>query len=237
MKIKIATLLLSVLFISCGSSTGNKSSYNNVDKKHIYCIENVDGYNVAYTDEGHMMIYYRDSVSNNIVYFVKFENGAGKYGLKGIEEKIIRTEIDSSLTSLNSFVSVTGGAFCESDNDQGYNAYYFDEQLEGKPIEHIGTFADFVQLDDAKEEDKVKRLTELLNVAYSIAHSINENNVRGWDNIVYTLESVQCLHDYDVIVSNKIYDEKVKKRKPRIWGMDEELTSLNNFLKKKRNDL
>lgn len=237
MNTKIATLLLSVLFISCGSSTGNKNSYNNVVKKHIYCIEDVDEYNLAYTDEGHMMIFFRDSVGNNIVYFVKFENGAGKYGLKGIEEKIIRTEIDSSLTSLNSFVSVTGGAFCESDNNQRYNANYFDEQLKGNYIEHIGTSADYVQLDDAKEEDKVKRLTELLNVAYSIAHSINENKVRGWDNIAYALESVQCLLDYDVIVSNTIYDEKVKKRVIRIWGMNEELTSLNIFLREKITNL
>lgn len=232
MKNKIATLLLSALFISCGSSTGNKNSYNNVVKKHIYYVENVEAYNVAYTDEGHIMIYFNDSVGNNIVYFVKFENGAGKYGLKGIEEKIIRVEIDSSLTSLNSFVSVIGGAFYEANNSQGYDLYCFDEELKGITIEQIGISTDYEKIEEAKE-DNVRRITELLNVAYKIACFVNDNKVRGWGNIVYALESTQDLLTYDAIMRNTL-DEKEKKHIHRIWGMNEELTQLYKYLRKKK---
>ena len=188
---------------------------------------------MAYTEEGHTIIYLNDSVENYVVYFVKFDNGAGKYGFKEIEEKIIRIEIDSSLTFLNSFISVTGGAFCKTDDNNKYEIFCFDEQLKRNSIEGIDVSVDYEQLDDKNDVEKVKRIIDLLIVAYKIALPIYDNKVSGWNKIVYALESTQSMQSYDIVISNTIYNERVKKRVPRVWAMNEELTSLNHYLREK----
>lgn len=239
MKTEIVILLILVFLCSCGTSGRKNEGHNNRIKKHLFVVENEDEYNVAYTEEGHTMIYLNDSVGNNIVYFVKFENGAGKYGLKGIEEKIIRVELDSSFTQLKSFLCVTGGTFLETDGSHALRAYFFDEQLNVDSLEIINVLENHILPDNSNEmEDNIgmKRIVDFLNNAYSIAHTISEQKVRGWDNIAYALESVKTLQDYDVIMSNDIYDEKVKKRTPRVLGMNEELTSLNIFMREKLNN-
>ena len=112
-----------VLCCAC-NSTGRQSKDTPI-KKYIKVVENVDGYNVAYTEDGHIILYANDSTGNYTVYYVKFENGAGKYGLKGIEAKTIMFQMDSTLSSLKSFVSFLCGSFCAVDSLTGYRAYFF----------------------------------------------------------------------------------------------------------------
>lgn len=235
MKNILITFGILVLFVSCGSS-GKKNTYSTPVKKYITVVGNDNRNKVAYTEDGHIMIYEKDSVGNYIVYYVKFENGLGKYGLKGIEEKIIRAEVDSSLTILSSFLSVMGGSFCELDSLMGYKALYFDEKMKGDSIDLIDVSADLGMMNNNSEENVIKRLSVLLDIAYTIALAINEKNPRGWNSIVYALEPTQSLKTYEVLITNTIYDEKVKKRLPRVWGMNEELTSLNHYLREKKSE-
>ena len=107
-------VLLSISFallISCGSSTTKKTVQNLASRKYITVVDKKDGFSSAYTEYGHTMIYGKDSIDNYIVYFAKFDNNAGKYENRIIKEKIVRIELDSSLSILKSFITISGGAF------------------------------------------------------------------------------------------------------------------------------
>ena len=69
---------------------------------------------MAYTEDGHTMLYANDSTGGYAVYYVKFENGAGRYGLKGIEARTIMFQMDYSLTSLKSYMGLSGSLALES---------------------------------------------------------------------------------------------------------------------------
>lgn len=232
MRYYFVTLLLFVFFVSCGSSSKKYNVYNNNPKKYITVVNDFDGYCAAYTDDGHTMIYTNDSVCNNIVYYAKNENNTGEDGLRFIDEKIVRVEIDSSLTTLKSILSFSGGAFCEM-KDMGYNVYYFDEQMKGALKENIEVHWGSEPSEDTSEEYKMKRIIALLNVAYEIAHSISDKNVSGWNNIYYALEPIQEALNWGIIIGNAIYEPRTEKHISRICRMTEELNQYYYSLQEK----
>ncbi len=228
-------LLLSisfVLYVSCGSSTTKNNVQNTVSRKYITVVDKKDGFCSAYTEYGHTMIYWKDSIDNYIVYFAKYDNNAGKYENRMIKEKIVRAELNSSLSILNNIITISGGFFCDTNEVRGYNAYYFDEKLNGNRLEQIEV-PEFSS--DINDEHKIKRILELLNVGYNIALSINNTNVGGWYKIVSALEPIQELISYDVIENDTIYDPLVNKHISKISITTEGLTQFNNLLREKYN--
>ena len=233
MKKNFVCFLVTIVLCSCNSS--GKKTISTPTKKHINVVENVNGYNVAYTEDGHTILYTNDSIGNYSVYYVKFENRAEKYGQKGIGEKFVRAEMDATLTTLNSFVTIHGGAFCEIDSFMGYKVCFFDEQLKGDSLENTNVTTDFTQLEEMGAEHEVKRISALLNVAFDIATIISKNNPRGWNNITYALEPTQRLLAFNVMKSNDVYDQRVQMRLPKLRNIAEELTKFYFVLQKKKN--
>lgn len=222
MRNYFAILLFLVFFVSCGSSGKKPDGHSNAPRKFMTIVENVDDYNVAYTEDGHTIIYKNDSANNVIVYYAKFENEAGKFGVSGIDEKIIRVEIDSSLITMKSILSFTGGAFCKIE-EMGYNVYYFDEHMIGALKKDIEVHWDPEKLKITSEDCKMKSIIAQLNVAYEIAHSISNTNVGGWNNIYFALEPIQNILDYDIMISNTIYNLRTKKHILRMIRVSKEL--------------
>ena len=210
-----------IIVVSCGSSGGKKLP-DTQHRMYMILIKDVDGYNVAYTENGHTLICRNDSSNNIIVYYAKFENNAGKYWLKGIDEKIIRVEMDSSINILKSILSFTGGAFCEM-NETGYSTYYFDEKMKEAHIENLEIPMDSGQLENSFVEYNMKRIIAFLNVAYKVAYCISENKVSGWDNIAFSLEPVHEILSCDIIVSNTLQDTRTNKHILRMVKVAEEL--------------
>ncbi|MEE1087449.1 MAG: hypothetical protein UIC63_00625 [Bacteroidaceae bacterium] len=228
---KLLLLLITfALFVSCGLSTTKEECSTHNHRKYITVVDKKDGFSSAYTEYGHTMIYGKDSIDNYIVYFAKFDNNAGKYENRMIKEKIARVEFDSSLSTLKNFITISGGAFCDTNEVRGYNAFYFDEKLNGNSIEQIEEPEQSCEIDD---EHKVMRILELLNVGYNIALSINNTNSGGWYNIVSALEPIQELLSYDVIENDTIYDPIVKKHISKISITTEGLTQYKNELQEK----
>lgn len=225
--------ILGLLVLCCACNNTGKSLTSRVVKKHINVVTNVNGYNVAYTEDGHTMLYVNDSTGNYFVFYVKFENGAGKYGLKGIETKTIMFQLDSTLSSIKSLVSFQGGSFCEIDSLTGCKAYFIDEQLKVDSLVNIDVPVDYTRIKGIETEQEVKRISELLNVAYSIALSISKNNQRGWNDVVYALESAYELQAFDVMVISDVYDQRVQKRLPILHNIAKELTYFHITLQEK----
>lgn len=217
--------------LCCACNSTGKQSKDTPTKKYINVVENVDGYNVAYTEDGHTMLYANDSTGGYAVYYVKFEDGAGRYGLKDIEAKTIMFQMDYSLTSLKSFVSFLCGSFCEVDSLTGYKAYFFDEQLKGDSLASINVSTDYMQVKGMDVEQEVGRISNLLNVAYYIALSISKkNNQRGWNDVVYALEPAHELLSSEIVVISDVYDLRVQKRLPRIKNIAKELSYFHKKL-------
>ena len=225
--------IIGILVLCCACNYTGKSSTNRTAKKYIYVVKNVNGYNVAYTEDGHTMLYANDSTGNYSVFYVKFENGAGKYGLKGIEEKIVRAEMDATLTTLNCFVTIQGGAFCKVDSIMEYSVCFFDEHLNCDSLAEIRESVECTQIKEMEIKQEVKRISELLNIAHNISLSINKNDLSGWSNIVYALEPTQELINFDVMLISDVYDQRVQKRLPRIHNIAIELTEFYKTLREK----
>ena len=236
MKNNLVLLLVISLLVSCGFGGQKKKDTSPPEPKYIAIVDDVEGYHVAYTEDGHTMIFENDSVGNYIVYYVKFDNNAGKFGLKGIEEKIIRAEIDSSLNTLRSFVTFKGGVFCEPNDDMGYDAYYFDNQLKGYSKEHIEFYLDSQQADDGGDKYNVLRIISLLNVAYQISQSINNDRPSGWDKTISALEPVQNILGCNIISNNTNVPPRVKEHVSRISRVIEEFTYFYHVLEEKKNN-
>ena len=216
MKNNLVLFLVISLFVSCGFGGQKKNDTSLPGPKYIAIIDDVEGYHVAYTEDGHTMIIENDSVGNNVVYYVKFDNNAGKFGLKGIEEKMIRAEIDPSLNTLRSFVTFKGGVFCEPNDDMGYDAYYFDN--------HGG------------DKYNVLRIISLLNVAYQISQSINNDRPSGWDKTISALEPIQDILGCNIISNNTNVPHRVKEHVSRIIRVIEEFTYFYHVLEEKKNN-
>lgn len=199
-------------------------------RKYICVVDKTHGYSFAYTEEGHILIYGKDSTNKYVVYFAKFDNNAGKYENSMIKDKIVRAELDSTLSLLKSFMTISGGAFCKKNELKGYNAYYFDDILKGNSVERIEVHE---QLSDIEREHRVNRILELLNIGYDIASSINNTNAGGWYNIVSAMEPLQSLKTYDVMENNTINDPLVKKHISKISITMDGLTQFYDLLREK----
>ncbi len=233
MKNTITLLLVMVMFATCGSK-GKKQEAKTISvHKYIYIVENVEAYDVAYTEDGHTLIYRNDSVGNFIVYYAKFDDNAGKHGYDRVKEKAIRAEMDSSLKTLKSISSIYGGAFCKRNDNTGYAAFYFDEEMKGNSIDQIAIPLDDAQSEKTSKEQEIKHILSLLNVAYILAHSINDNNVSGWNNMALALEPVQDILTYDVIKNDTVYDPKIKAHISKLTNSAKGLTHFCNLLREK----
>lgn len=221
-----------VVLCSACNSTG-KQSKNMSTKKYISVVKNVDGYNVAYTEDGHILLYNNDSIGNYTVYYVKFENDAGKYGLKSIGAMIVRAEMDATLTKLNSFHTVQKGTFCIFDIFMGYKVFFFDEHLNWDSIENLSVPLDCTQVEEMVAEQEVKHISNLLKNAFFIAQSINSANHGGWEDMVYALRSTLDLPTYDIAVCTNIYDKRVLRRLPKLQSLIEKLRLFRRMLQKR----
>ena len=231
----LCKLIIIVLIVSC-SSRSNKynTNYNNL-ARCITNIDNVDDFSVSFTEDGHTMIYSKDSIGNYIVYYVKYDDNAGKYGYDRIKDKVVRLEMDSSLKVLYSFVTIYGGAFCDVNSDMKYTVFYFDEQMNYNTIEKIEVPLDTAQLTEKSIEKKIRHILSLLNVANRIAFLINEKNVKGWHNIVSALEPSQKILDYDIAFSDTVLDPNVKEHISRVKNTTKGLTQFYNLLRENNN--
>lgn len=234
MRNYLILLYVFILFVSCSSNGKKKISDTAPTQNSIIFVDETDGYHAAYTMDGHTIIYMTDSVGNYIVYYVKFENGAGNYGLKRIEEKMIRAEMDSSLNNLKGFVTFVGGAFIDvKEGTEGYTAYYYDEQLKEHSMKQIDYSSDMVQTADIGESHELNRIILLLDVAYQFARSINTERPRGWDKIVSALEPVHNILSYNVIFNNSVNTPREEEHILRIEKATKELTHFYNMLHEK----
>lgn len=230
MKNIIAQLLVIVMFAACGSNGKKQETKNYSPHKYIYVVESVEGYDVAYTEDGHTLIYSNDSVGDYIVYYAKFDDNAGKHGYDRVKEKAVRAEMDSSLKTLKSISSIYGGAFCKRNDNTGYAAFYFDEQMKGNSIDQIAVPLGDTQSEETSKEQEIKHILSLLNIAYILAQSINNNNASGWNNMALALESVQGIITYDVIKNDTVYDTIIKAHISKLAHSTEGLTQFYNVL-------
>ena len=235
MKNNFLLMLSYALFISCSCSTKNKDVQDTVNQKYITVVEKENEFCSAYTEDGSTMIYGKDSIGNYIIYFAKFDNNAGKYENRIIKEKAIRVELDSSLSILKGFVTISVGAFCDINEEGGYNVYYFDEKLNGRSLDWIGIPLNTDENADIDHEKKIKKILELLNVGYNIALSINNTNAEGWYNVVSALEPFQNLLTYDIMNNDMVYSPNVKKHISKIKMTTDGLSQFNSILLKKKN--
>lgn len=233
MKNTITLLLAIVFFAACGSKGKKLETKNNSVHKYIYTIENVEGYDVAYTEDGHTLVYSNDSVGDFIVYYAKFDDNAGKHGYDRVKEKVVRAEIDSSLKTLKSISSIYGCAFCNRNDNTGYAAFYYDEQMKGNSIDQIAIPLDDAQFEETSKEQEAKHILSLLNVAYILAHSINDKNVSGWNNLALALEPVQNILTYDIMKNDMVYDPAIKAHISKLVSSTKGLTQYYNLLREK----
>lgn len=232
MRNYLVAFLLITIFVSCHSS-GKRQNNNYTSSKYITLIDNAEGYSTAYTEDGHTMIYSKDSAGNFIVYYAKQDKDAGKYGYDRIKEKIVRVEMNLSLNSLNSILSVNGGAFCKMNNDMVYDTYYFDEQMNGKALEHLEVLYQPIPKEEIGTENNLKRIMIILNIAYNIAQLISNDNASGWNYIVSSLEPIQNMITYEVITSDAVHDERIQSRIMKIKQTVEGLTHYYLLLQEK----
>ena len=223
---KTLTILLAIVFFAACGSKGKKLDNKSSVHKYIAVVENVGGYNVAYTKDGHTIIYYNDSIGNFVAYYAKFDDSAGKHGYDRIRDKAIRVEIDSSLNNLISFVSIYGGASCKINSNGVYTLHCFDKQLNENYIEQLEFPLDTQTTDNGNIESKVKRIIYILTITYNVANSINKYNISGWNYIVSALEPTLSITNYNILVQETIYAQKVKEHVSKLSSTTEGLRQL-----------
>lgn len=230
MKNSILLFLIVTFFVSCGSSGTKKNYQNTISQKYITVVENTNSYSSASTEEGHTILFGKDSIDNYIVYFAKYDK-TGKFD-HIIKENIIMAKMDSSLHTLKSFITIYGGAFCDSNNLWNYNVYYYDKNMNGNSLGKIEVpFNANIDYDH-----KIKRILELLNVGYHIALSINNTNAGEWYKIVSALEPIQDIISYNVIENDTILIPIENKRIKKIRLLSVRLTEFHDLLYKKMNE-
>ena len=118
----------------------------------------------------------------------------------------------------------------------GYDAYYFDNQLKGYSKEHIEFYLDSQQADDGGDKYNVLRIISLLNVAYQISQSINNDRPSGWDKTISALEPIQDILGCNIISNNTNVPHRVKEHVSRIIRVIEEFTYFYHVLEEKKNN-
>ena len=234
MRSNLVILFFLPLLYSCGSYGKKQNVIGNAQRKYITIVESINSYNAAYTDDGHILLYTKDSKDSYVIYYAKLDDFAGKHGYDIIKDKVVRVEMNPSLNTLISLISVYGGAFFKVENETGFKTYYFDENMNVKTIEQ--TICDSILTEKTGKHNEFKRIVALLNVAYKMALSIRDNHARDWDYIVSALEPTQKLLVYDVITSDTIYDTKIKNQILKIKNTEEGLTHFYYILLKRMNN-
>lgn len=236
MKKLIVFLGAVVLIVSCGSSGKKKVSGGNASERQITVVDNNNGGCVAYTEDGNAIVFDEDSTDNYIVYYAKFDIDAEKHGSDRYMEKLVRAEMDSSLSSLKSIITIYGGAFIAMDSVMGYNACYFDDQMIGDSVNNIEIpqNLEHSEITLSGRELKVRQILMLLNVAYQLARKINESNVSGWNNIVSILEPSLNIFSYDIVPSDTIYDNIVIGHVSKINSAKERFSQYYSLLREKQ---
>lgn len=235
LNVMFVILFALLQFVSCDSKDRTQNANNNVILKYIYVVENVNGYGVAYTEDCHTMLYRRDSIDNYIVYYTKSDERMAKKGHEKIADNIVRIEMNSSLKSLISILSIHGGAFCKMNNSQEYDVFYFDEQMIGYSLKQPDISHNSILPENEEKENEIKQILILLNLAYEVALSINNENACGWNYIVSALEPSLEIMNYEVLTNDTIYDRKIKSQIPKILNATEGLTNHCYFLRGKLN--
>ena len=224
---KILVIFFLLIFIASCGSRQKKAVHGSISSpKYISVVENTDGFSSAYTEDGHTLIYKTDPNSNVVVYYAKFDDSAGKHGYDRIRDKAIRVEIDSSLNNLISFVSIYGGASCKINSNGVYTLHCFDKQLNENYIEQLEFPLDTQTTDNGNIESKVKRIIYILTITYNVANSINKYNISGWNYIVSALEPTLSITNYNILVQETIYAQKVKEHVSKLSSTTEGLRQL-----------
>ena len=230
MKHSILIFTIFCLFTSCSSNVKNGKANNSQPVNYIKVIENEGFYNVAYTDDGHLIMYQKDSIGSYTAYFTKFLENSGKYGLKDIEERIIRIDMDSSLSYINCIISLYSSAICTPTDTDTYCVDIFDNNFRRINTKEIRMELAQDYKNSNEEFDEEKKIILLLNDAYYIVNEINESNIRGLYNILLSLESVTKLLSYEVMKQDRIYLPKISKRVERFGNITKEMSYLKNEL-------
>lgn len=234
---KILVIFFLLIFIASCGSRQKKAVHGSISSpKYIGVVENTDGFSSAYTEDGHTLIYKTDSNSNVVVYYAKFDDNAGKKGYDRVRDKAIRVEIDSSLNVIKSFVSVYGGALCKINCNDVYTLHYFDEQMNDKNIELPEYLLEKQTIDKRNIVSKIKRLIEILTVAYNIAYNIHDSNIGGWNYIVSALEPTQSIISYDIMTQETVYSPNVKEHIWKLNSTTKGLTQLYLLFLEKENE-
>lgn len=228
--------ILFFLFGSCSNNGRKENNYTNNAQNQITIVESVGDNNTAFTKDGSTIIYSNDSAGNYIIYYAKFDDNTGKYGYDRIKERIVQVEIDSTLNTIKSIISAYGGAFCETDDDFGYNIYCYDEMMKSHRIEHVPAICEPVSPECTGKEYEVKKIISLLNVACKIAYSIKEQNAEGWHKVVEALQPSLDIFNYEAIMCDTIYDTLAKNHIRRICSTKESLTRHYLMLLDKKNN-
>lgn len=242
MRFCFVLLVAFALFASCGSSSRKKDSSSLITMKQIIVVDNINGDNIAYTEDGHTIVYEKDSLGNFIVYYVKFDIDAEKHGSDRYREKLVRVEVDSTLSILKSLITVYGGAFFVKESLMGYSAYYYDDQMYADSIELIDIPENSGQSrvlekrgnEIEKGEIVIKRILMLLNDAYQLALRINDRNASGWRNIVSVLEPSHEITSFQAVLNDTIYDQIVIGHISKICSAKERFMQYDSILQAER---
>lgn len=231
--INLFYLLFSFLLLSCYSGEKAKNQHTtNAEKKYIYTVISSDStYSVTFTENGHTLIFKKDLKSDNgyIAYYVKFDDNAGKYD--NAKQKVVRLDLDSSLNSIKSILTVNGIAICEKDENDNYKISYYDESKKVRQINNIFIHPDLLDnAFDGKNGNIGKRIFEMLVVAHELCLSISKDANNSWSINEYALQEALKIEEYDNIVVDNLYDINAQNHYERTCRMAKDLSRLYNVL-------
>lgn len=240
-KVYIIIILLTfiIVSVSCNLKLKKQERHSYSKSNYIMFVENIKGYNIAYTEDGHTLLYRRDSLHNYIVYYAKIDENARRLGYDRMRDRIVRIEIDSTLCIPKSNVSIYGGVFWEQDTIQGYNTFLIDKQMNTNKISHLKINIEKSSYPELNEVHKVRRMIYILNKIYEFA-SIN-NISSAWSNLFLILAPVHSILENEIIEDGVIKNPEIIDHISATIEISEKLnkyyillkTSQASFLQKK----
>lgn len=224
---KFHILFFSLIFIASCDTKHKKEVHSSIAiPDYISVVENAEGFTSAYTEDGHTLIYETDSNGTFVVFYAKFDDNAGKKGYDRVRDKAIRVEIDSSLNYVEGLASVYGGVVCTIDSNGICQLHYFDEHQKDNNMEFPEILIDKQTVDKESTVSIVKRILSILPTAYDIAAKVYENNIGGWNYIVYALEPTQNITNFNILMQETVHTQNAKEHISRLSSAKEVLTQL-----------
>lgn len=211
-------IILTILLVVCGcNNRKNSPSVSSETRNYIGYTPNANGYCSVYSEDGHTFIYEKDSISDYIVYYAKFDDNAGKHGHDRIKDKVVRIVVNDSLDRVLSISSISCGIFLEKDSEDRYKALCVDEHMNVNIIDNteiscgqnISTGANII-------ESEIQKIISLLSIATKIVYSVNTNSSICWNNMALALEPIQNIMSRDIIQYKTIVNPKIQKHVLRI---------------------